>query len=557
MCTPNLGLCILAIFSLALGAGCKKTDSGATETPAPSPKSAQNDPLATLHWIGAKQLANDKNAGEFLKIWRLPESEKLRVQTLDKLALAPWRVSATNGATASTNYAALMRQNPSAAMLRPLLDDLVQEEWYLELREPKQKEPQLTLAIKLDAARAAVWDTNLASVFAGLSQGPPAAISTNGTGSGWQIATTNANAVALLARRVEFSHAGEWTLIGFGTAPTPQTSELLARISRVSTANSVSNAWVEGTFDLRRISEAFSQGWNLPAGWPTISLAANGDGQNVITRGELNFPKALPPIEAWNIPTNLIHEPLHSFTAIQGLSPWLSSLPWWQNLHVSTPKQLFCWAQSASPFLDYAAAPLPDASSVMTKLGPAIMDSLNPLLTTNRMGKWQRATNSDGVTWSAPVMNPFVQSVSSPEGNYLLAGLAPFGLTNSPMPVGTFHDLLSRTNVMYFDREVTAPRIEAWLYIGQLFRIVLRRAQLPPGCVSIAWLRASGQLLRESTTAFTKTGPNQLSAFRSSTLGLAAPELHAVVDWLESPEFPARPHTMVAKLRPVPTGSSH
>jgi hypothetical protein len=353
-------------------------------------------------------------------------------------------------------------------------------------------------------------------------------------------------------RSVELSRLGDWTIVGFSAGQNPVFSNLVGRVQsgRTPSETPATNAWLQTTVDLRRASRALSWGLDLPEDWPQVSLSVTGNGQNVLTHGVLAFSKPLPfQIEPWRIPTNLVHEPLHSFTAVQGVKQWSSSWSWWQNLHAgAAPNQLFFWGQRGSPFLDYAAAPA-DARHVMAKLGPAIMDSLNPLLATSRMGKWERATNSDGVEWRAPAVAPFVQSIAVKEGNYLLCGLSPFGLTNGPPTLGTFKELLSQPNLVYYEREITGPRVDAWLYISQIFRIISRRAQLPLGAV-IEWLKAVGPMLGNSTTMLTKTAPDTISISRTATLGLTGFEIHLLCDWLESSEFPGRPHSQVAKLPP-------
>ena len=65
------------------------------------------------------------------------------------------------------------------------------------------------------------------------------------------------------------------------------------------------------------------------------------------TRAELDFPEPLPlEMEAWNIPTNLIHDPLIGFAAVRGIRPWLKSFKLWQepnqeacrrDAHATTP----------------------------------------------------------------------------------------------------------------------------------------------------------------------------------------------------------------------------
>ena len=54
----------------------------------------------------------------------------------------------------------------------------------------------------------------------------------------------------------------------------------------------------------------------------------------------------------------------------------------------------------------------------------------------------------------------------------------------------------------------------------------------------MAWLKAVAPKLGNCATAVTQTGPDQLSFVRRSTVGFTAVELHALADWLESPQFP-------------------
>ena len=350
-------------------------------------------------------------------------------------------------------------------------------------------------------------------------------------------------------------------MVGLGSVQNKSLSICLSRILKGQSPAQVATntSWFETTFDLLRANRILGLGLNLPSEWPTISVSFNGDGQNVLTRGLFSFAKPLPfQVEPWIIPTNLVHEPLHSFTAVQGVQHWLSSWRWWEQAHpASTPNQIFAWGQSGSPFLDYVAAPLADAHKDVVKLGPALLNSLNPTLVSNRMGKWEKSSSSDGVEWHAPVISPFLQSITTRQGSFLLGGLSPFGLTNGAPPVGTFKELLGHANAVCYSREITGPRVEAWLYIGQIFRIILRRIQLPPEARSIAWLKAVAPQLGNSTSLVTKTGPTTLALSRQSTLGLTAFELHLLVDWLESEEFPRRPHSVVAKLRPPPPLEEH
>ena len=176
------------------------------------------------------------------------------------------------------------------------------------------------------------------------------------------------------------------------------------------------------------------------------------------------------------------------------------------------------------------------------------MDAFNPLLSNNRMGQWERATNSDGIVLNrVPIIAPYIQSLSIPEGHFIFSALSPLAVSTKGAPVRTINDLLGQPNVVYFERELTGPRVEAWMYISQLGRIILRCEQIPEGNVS-SWLKAIGPLLGPSATTITKTAPSTLSLARTSYIGLSGAEIHLLADWLASSEFPLRLHSQVAKL---------
>src|SRR5580765_3242732 len=148
MCV-RLILILVAMFLLLSGQGCKKTEqSSASQTVPPIP---QGDVIARVHWLGKKRLATETNAAYVMGIWNLPESARLEAQTLDKLSKAPWR-SLLNQSGASV----------PGPFLRPLLDDLVQQECYLEIRQATNDPPQLVFAVKAGKGRATLWAKNLA-----------------------------------------------------------------------------------------------------------------------------------------------------------------------------------------------------------------------------------------------------------------------------------------------------------------------------------------------------------------------------------------------------------
>ena len=506
--------------------------------------------LARLHWLGLKQISADTNAAHFTSVWQLPQTAALVAQTLDKFSRWPG-----GGAT-----------NAASALLRPLLDDLVSSESYLEIRastnlqalgaahpalageggstflarRSEAKTAQFFLALRLPADRARLWRTNLAAALETLTGVHPVPV-----GDGWVLRQSHA------PERIEFSRVGDWTLVGLGQDTNDLLSEFAARIAR-GHAPSATNFWLEADLDLPRLAVLAPQFLSLVTCHSSLSrlhITALGEGGNVLTCGTFNFSRPLDlPLLPWEIPTNLIHQPLTGFTAVRGLAPWLAALPVWQKLEFTPPPdQAYFWAQLGSPFQTYFAAPLPAASNQVWRLARRLVQNANPWLATNGEGYFQWSTNLPGLVWNgALILSPQIKPIIVNQQDYVLGGLAPFleGNTNPP-PAEFLRAVLGATNLIYCQSEQTGRRIEDGLYITQLFRLVFHKPRLPVAAATL-WLKNVEPMLAESATFVTQTGAEQLAFTRKSTIGFTALELHLLADWLESPQFPHGLHTFLA-----------
>lgn len=534
MWTRCLGLLLGATLLLGLGAGCKKAAK-----PAGSGRPSATT-IARIHWLGKNLLASETNAAGLMKIWGLPETAKLEAQTLDKLATAPWR------RPGSTN---LISTNAASAMLRPLLDDLISEESFLEVRVLTNHPAEAVLAIRLDKDHAGLWQTNLAAVLASVTGTAPSPFP---TGQGWSVKRPHA------PNLLELTRAGDWTLIGLAQNQNDLLREMVSRIQTrpgaVPFSAPATNYWLEAEFDLGRLAQGLQATTNPPAAYPRLSLKVIGDGENTRTLAQLTFPKSLPlMLEPWNFPTNLVSDPLVSFTAVRGIQPWLASLKLWQDLGVGAPpNQYYFWAKEGIPWQTYCAAPVPNASNVMYQLSERVFTNANTWIASNSVGRIERPAQGNGLAWvGVPFMGPFISSVNVPEGQFILAGLLPRSVTNNPPPTALMTEVTSRTNLLYYDWELTGPRIDTWARVGQLFRVLLKKAQMDPASASMAWVMGLEKKLGNSATLVTLSAPETITLSRKSAIGLTAAELHLFADWLESPEFPWGLHTLLAKSEPL------
>jgi hypothetical protein len=547
----RLRIVLVSLSVAALSTGCRKSPPAET-APASQPVASKTEVSGAqpttdgaskpgdaipsrFHWLGKKRVAAETNARSLMAVWSLAESVKLEQQTLDKLSRAPWLKSQPgNNANAS-------------ALLRPVLDDVLQEESYLEMRHATNQPVTIAFAIRLGDDRARLWETNLAVVLESLT-----GIRPSRDANGWSLRKSMpASPSAGYTNLITLTRAGGWTLFGQSPDPTALVAELVERIKskQVPFSTPPTNDWLQADFDLRELARVLAPGCSLPAATPRVSLTVNGDSQYVVTRGELAFPMPLfPELEAWAIPTNLLEEQLGSFTAMRDLRPWLDSLESWKKTQVSeTPDQFYLWSLRGAPIQSFFAAPVRDANNEVQEITHWLVEKWNPLLSTNSMGGFAPSTEFSGAVWTGvPFMWPQIRARSSDGRDYVYGGLMANVETDAQPPADLIQQVLGRTNLVLYDWEIIGPRIEHWFYIGQLIRVILNKPQLPSDSLGVFWLKAAAPNLGNSVTAVTRTGPDHLGFVRGATVGLTAVELHLLVDWLESPQFPFGLYTFTA-----------
>ncbi len=525
------------IATILLVNGCGKSHPNpSTLNPQGSTPSSLS-PSFRLHWLGKKRLAAEPNATNFVSIWNMPESQRLESQTLDKLSTAPWRLLTT----------ATPLSNAPTALLRSLLDDLVQEETYIEIVAGTNQPAESVLAIKLPPDRAAVWQTNLPiilkSIFGEASE-------TKAPAADYQLSTKD--------HHLTLTFTNGWTILSSATLshPSHQTPPLTDQQSAASLAASIrqrlnasgspcgqsaKSDWLHGNVDFRWLKYALAWRSIAVGTLPQCEFSILGDAGNVRTLAQFTFPSGAPfKLEPWNVPTNLVHDPLTAFTAFRGVKSPLNFLRLFGLDVLSTSNSsLFSWAVAGYPLQTYLAYPDRNAADTVHSLS----NKLAGLMASDSMvgfpGKISRKTNETMLVMDGlPFLSPRMGAVKVGQQDFVFGGLIPIMSTNRSMPVELIAQLAAGSDLIYYDWEVTGPRIEAWIYISQTMRLTFSRAQLPVGSAGLSWLQAVMHRAGNSTTAVKLASPDRLMLTRTSTFGFTGVELHFLADWLESPDFP-------------------
>ena len=514
------------ISTILLLAGCgnspiNSSTSDTSGTPHPSTINLQpSTPSFRLHWLGKKRLSAESNATNFISIWNMPESLRLESQTLDKLSTAPWRLLTTISTLS----------NAPSALLRPLLNDLIQEESYVEVSASTNVPAEIVLAIKLPADRVALWQTNLPLILNSL-----------------QPSTFNVQPLV--------TNIGNWTILSISDIrlQTPDVRLLSQVRHRLSTtglpfAPETTNFWISGRVDFSWLSKAFS--WNLKSitNLPVCEFSAIGDGTNVRSLATLTFPGKVPiELEPWNIPAHLVHDPLSGFMAIRGLRPLLKSFEIWNETKFgTTPDQITLWAQEGNPALHFFALPSQQSSNQMRLFSQYLIEDVNPKMavfpnTTNvPIGSFEEMPGSQRLRWRGiPYIMPNLNLVGADTNAFIVGGLFQNSITNKPAPESLLSQFKTDSNIILYDWELTKSTAYSWIQMSQAARFVfgLNRLSITNN-PALPWIVAVSPKLDFSGTTIRLTSPQSISVTRSATIGLTGLEIHLLSEWLESPEFP-------------------
>jgi hypothetical protein len=524
-------LILIALVSLDLCMGCSKTEPGAANSTSQEDKrtvasdsKVKMDLLARLHFIGSEGVFADTNSARLKEIAELPATAELRDQTLQKLATAPFRFLEQRIAE---------KTNDHATLVRPLVDDLLRAELYMEMRGVTNPAPELMLAIRLNAERAELWRTNLSTILTSWT-GLPIKEIVVGNFKGWEMKKHKE------PNLIRFLRAGNWVLFGWGQDELLLQPGMIEKIkSQGRPVAEAKDHWLDAWVDWPSLALRHTNlaAFKLPK--TEITLTTTKDYIRPKVTMEFSEPLNLA-LQPWNVPTNIIHDPLISFTALRGATPWLKEIPMVKELNVEQiPDQFFIWAMKQIPFETCIVAPVQNGTNFMAQHAPQLMSLANTNLQRRSMGEVRWQTNENRLLWTGmPMLSPYLELVTEPSGEYIKAGIFPSPPRKTPPPAELLNELTGHTNLVYYDWEITGERLGQWRAISDFGWMISGEMLAGSDAPTQKWLEAVAPKLGNCGTTVTVTGLNELTLIRNSPIGLTAFELTMLKRWLDTPKFP-------------------
>jgi hypothetical protein len=241
--------------------------------------------------------------------------------------------------------------------------------------------------------------------------------------------------------------------------------------------------------------------------------------------------------ESWHIPTNLVRSPLTSFTVGQNIAAFLRVSPTFSRIAGTLlTNQFYAWVKGEMPFQTYLAWPVTDASNVLEELAkdapPAFNNDLKDFNGSQLI--WQ--PNEKRLYMANLGMVAPDLTVTQDHGRpYLLATMFPLSPEQPPTPDELLKQVEGRTNLVYYDWELTGPRLQELRLLG---RMLLNQPGAKTHEMQVAkgteerWLAGLRPMVGNTVTEITSAAPNELLVVRNSPIGFTAIEMLLLSDWL-------------------------
>ncbi len=466
---------------------------------------AENGPADLLEadFAGAAALRQNTNLVTLREVMALAESAAMAGEVLQR--------SGTAGLSAWTGFA------PGDLSL--VLREALEHRCRLLVSGPTNS-PLFALAVQFPAERPASWKTGGAAFTNELTQ---------------------------------VTEKGSWVVI----QSKPGHTNLSGWVDKITADTNDTQAVLTFSANLDHWPAAVRPG--LMPGLSALQWSSSVRGDGIRSLATLRFGTNLNlHLTPWNVPTNSIIDPLVAFSAAQDPTAWLNGAELLNRFAWSKPPaQAYLWSVSLSPFMCNGAVSAPDAQAQLDATGRALVERYKPAAGNPMLGQLVHDTNLNRVSLTGlPIAVPFLKLADDP--GYLTFGFFPLIGPAKQGPAELFNQVIGRTNLVYYDWEITEGRMQQLRTVTQLRSMIGMGGLHPTNALSEEWLTAISSHLGNSVSELTQSGTNQMSLVRRSPIGIGAMELVGLARWAEP--FPviqrrqrrASTHPVVLPSLPAP-----
>lgn len=497
-----------------------------------------------LYSAGFQKINSDTNGTVFKGILNSQVSTLALQKLAEKLSLSPKRILSNR--IKSNDF------NPQPEFYS-IFYELLRSEFLIEFHGQTNRIPEFNVAVKLSPDRSGFWYTNLWIVIDRWSGTTPKKFKEK-EADGW---------VAQVSDEWTFRFYREngWTVFGWGHRDLAFQKLLIKQTKHLERAlNGPSNLWFCFESDSKLLSQWLRHANLLD--FPIddrsfLKINAWGDGKNIRSAISINLEKPLKfePAE-FSVPTNIIKDPIVSFSAVQGIDGWLSNRKWFKELGIPAPKQLYLWANSGIPFATFAVMPMDRPIDVFRDVIFRITEVASNNLPALNVGDIYVSTNYPQAIWQGwPILVPCLKPVMLPnKKGYLIVGFSPGSTASNSLPGELLDQLKNQKKLIYYDWEITEERVRDWRFMLPLIEMSTTDLRKKKDAVQkIAsdkvkniivmepWLSQVLTNLGNTVTELRVVSDRQIKGMRKSQIGLTGFELVLLEKWLDSRDFPIPP----------------
>ena len=512
-----------------------------------SAQSTSNKTWLSWHFAGTAGIHANANATTVKEIISLPASKALAERLVHNVARAPERQIAGSDAAEHP-----VRQQLAVG----LVEDLLKNESLGAISGPENGAPTLSLGIKLSADGLKTWNQGLRRYLGSLDIPLPE----EGAAT-WKHDNDDGSTVYQMAKK------GEWLLFSAGASEFSLVSRWAEQIENNQAPNLSDGEILSLATETAELVKWLTN-LSLPS-LPSISASFKPEANGVRLEASLELEQAVASeLPEWDVPKDLIMDPLVSFSGTRGLTDVIKSFPAAAPLaSVGLPDQFYSWARQAliqtnrpPLFPLYLGWPIPNEDIHVGELTQRLPRIVGTDMLTSGSARLVTLPNDNETRLQLlpGFIYPFVRGMTNQNQGVRVAGLFPITINSNYPPAGLFQQLNSEDRLVHYHWEASQFRIKSFKTFFSLLEFLFAKPSANLKGPGMTWLNAIEPRMGNAVTMVTAPEPQRLKLVRKAKFGLTALELAALATWIDSDKFPWIDESVLAEwsLRsfvPTPT----